>query len=262
MEKDFLASSFGLDGKVALVTGAGRGLGRAMALALAQAGSDLALVSRTEDELREVSNKVKSLAEKRKVLLFPADLALSDEIPRLVENILAEFGRIDILVNNAGRNIRGPAEDLDIRDWDAVVDLNLKSSFIMAQAVGRIMIRQGYGKIINTASLTSFIGLPDMVAYCASRGGIGQMTKALAVEWAQHGVRVNAIAPGYFLTKLTEPLFQDPKRKEWILSKVPMGRTGDAEKDLSGVVVFLASPASDYITGQIIVVDGGWLAGY
>ena len=123
------------------------------------------------------------------------------------------------------------------------------------------MIRQGYGKIINTASLTSFIGLPNMVAYCASRGGIGQMTKALAVEWAQHGIRVNAIAPGYFLTKLTEPLFQDPKRKEWILSKVPMGRTGDAEKDLSGVVVFLASPASDYITGQIIVVDGGWLAG-
>ncbi len=261
MMNRFLETFFGLEGKVALVTGAGRGLGRAMALALGQAGSDLALVSRSENELREVSEKIKSLAAKRRVLLFPKDLALSEEIPGLVENIQAQFGRIDILVNNAGRNIRGPAENFDIQDWDAVVDLNLKSVFVIAQAVGRVMIRQGYGKIINTASLTSFIGLPDMVAYCASRGGVAQMTKALAVEWARYGIRVNAIAPGYFRTQLTQPLFQDPKRKEWILSKIPMGRTGDAEKDLSGVVVFLASPASDYLTGQTIVTDGGWLAG-
>ncbi len=261
MNDQFLNSFFGLEGKVALVTGAGRGLGRAMALALARAGSDLALVSRTGEELKEVSKEVISLDPKRRVHSFPADLALSDEIPRLVENILAEFGRIDILVNNAGRNIRGPAEDVTLQDWDAVVDLNLKSAFIMAQTVGRAMIRQGYGKIINTASLTSFIGLPNMVAYCASRGGVAQMTKALAVEWAKYGVRVNAIAPGYFLTKLTQPLFEDPKRKEWILSKIPMGRSGDPEKDLSGVVVFLASSASDYITGQIIIADGGWMAG-
>lgn len=261
MDGGFLKSFFDLEGKVSLVTGAGRGLGRAMGLALAQAGSDLALVSRTEDELREVSEKVKTLDPKRKVLPVSADLTDTDRIPKIVEKALAEFGQIDILVNNAGRNIRGPAEDFDIQDWDAVVDLNLKSAFIMAQAAGRVMIRQGYGKIINTASLTSFIGLPNMVAYCASRGGVAQMTRALAVEWAQYGVRVNAIAPGYFLTKLTQPLFEDPKRKEWILSKIPMGRTGDAEKDLSGVVVFLASPASDYITGQVITVDGGWLAG-
>jgi len=261
MNDQFLNSFFGLEGKVALVTGAGRGLGRAMAMALAQAGSDLALVSRTGEELKKVSEEIISLDPKRKALSFPADLALSDEIPKLVETVLAEFGRIDILINNAGRNIRGPAEDVTSQGWDTVVDLNLKSTFIMAQAVGRVMIRRGYGKIINTASLTSFIGLPDMVAYCASRGGVAQMTKALAVEWAQYGVRVNAIAPGYFLTDLTRPLFEDPKRKEWILSKIPMGRTGNAEKDLSGVAVFLASPASDYITGQIIIADGGWMAG-
>ena len=154
-----------------------------------------------------------------------------------------------------------PPKMSPFEDWDAVVDLNLKSAFVMAQTVGRVMIRQGYGKIINTASLTSFIGLPNMVAYCASRGGVAQMTKALAVEWAKYGVRVNAIAPGYFLTKQTQPLFEDPKRKEWILSKIPMGRTGDPEKDLSGVAVFLASSASDYITGQIIIADGGWMAG-
>jgi NAD(P)-dependent dehydrogenase (short-subunit alcohol dehydrogenase family) len=261
MNDQFLNSFFGLEGKVALVSGAGRGLGRAMAMALAQAGSDLALVSRTGEELKKVSEEIISLDPKRKALPFPADLALSDEIPGLVENVLAEFGRIDILINNAGRNIRGPAEDVTTQGWDTVVDLNLKSTFITAQAVGRAMIRQGYGKIINTASLASFIGLPNMVAYCASRGGVAQMTKALAEEWAKYGVRVNAIAPGYFLTELTQPLFEDPKRKEWILSKIPMGRSGDAEKDLSGVAVFLASPASDYITGQIIIADGGWMAG-
>ena len=261
MNDQFLKSFFGLEGKVALVTGAGRGLGRAMALALGQAGADLALVSRTKEELTEVSEKIRSLDPERKVLAVPADLSLSDEIPRVVDTVLGEFSRIDILVNNAGRNVRGPAENVAIEDWDGVVDLNLKSAFVMAQAVGRAMIRQGYGKIINTASLTSFIGLPNMVAYCASRGGVAQMTKALAVEWAKYGVRVNAIAPGYFMTKLTEPLFQDPERKKWILSKIPMGRTGDPEKDLSGVVVFLASPASDYITGQIVISDGGWMAG-
>jgi NAD(P)-dependent dehydrogenase (short-subunit alcohol dehydrogenase family) len=261
MNDQFFKSFFGLEGKVALVTGAGRGLGRAMALALGQAGSDLALVSRTEKELKKVSEEVRSLDPERKVSPFRADLACSDEIPGLVENVLATFGRIDILINNAGRNIRKPAEDVSAEDWDAVVDLNLKSAFIMAQTVGRVMIRHGYGKIINTASLTSFIGLPNMLAYCASRGGVAQMTKALAVEWAKYGVCVNAIAPGYFLTKLTQPLFDDPKRKKWILSRIPMGRSGDPEKDLSGVVVFLASPASDYITGQIIIADGGWMAG-
>jgi len=260
MESVFLKSYFGLEGKASLVTGGGRGLGRSMAEALAQAGSDLALVSRTEAELKEVIREVKALDQKRKVLMVVADLTDFNEIPKVVEKVVAEFGRIDILVNNAGRNIRGPAEDFSIKDWDAVMNLNLKGAFLMAQAVGRVMIRQGCGKIINTESLTSFIGLPNMIAYCASRGGVLQMTKALAVEWAKYGINVNAIAPGYFLTKQTQPVFEDPRKKEWILSKIPMGRIGKLEKDVAGVVIFLASPASDYITGQTIIVDGGWMA--
>jgi 2-deoxy-D-gluconate 3-dehydrogenase len=140
------------------------------------------------------------------------------------------------------------------------MNINLKAAFLMAQTVGRVMIRQGKGKIINIASLTSFIALPNMVAYCASRGGVQQMTKALAVEWAKYSISVNAIAPGYFLTKQTQSIFEDAKKKEWILSKIPMGRIGDLKKDLAGVVIFLGSPASDYLTGQTIIVDGGWMA--
>jgi NAD(P)-dependent dehydrogenase (short-subunit alcohol dehydrogenase family) len=261
MQSNFLKTFYGLEGKVALVTGAGRGLGRAMALALAQAGPDLALVSRTEKELKEVSKEIKSLSPNREVLRITVDLTASDEVPMVVDQVLSKLSRIDILVNNAGRNIRGPAEHFAIQDWDAVIDLNLRAAFRMSQAVGQVMIHQGYGKIINTASLSSFIGLPNMVAYCASRGGITQMTKALAVEWAKYGVRVNAIVPGYFLTKQTEPFLQDPKKREWVLSNIPMGRLGDAEKDIGGVIVFLASAASDYITGQTLIVDGGWLAG-
>lgn len=261
MEKDPFKALFGLNQQVALVTGAGRGLGRSMALALAQAGSELALVSRTEAELKEVSDEVRALDHERKIITIVADLADFAQILRVVEKVIGEFGRIDILVNNAGRNIRNPAENFSIEDWDAVMNINLKAAFLMAQTVGRVMIRQGKGKIINIASLTSFIALPNMVAYCASRGGVQQMTKALAVEWAKYGIRVNGIAPGYFLTKQTQSIFEDAKKKEWILSKIPMGRIGDLKKDLAGVVIFLASPASDYMTGQTIIVDGGWMAG-
>ena len=169
--------------------------------------------------------KVKSLDPRRKVSSIAADLTDFDEIPKIVEKVLSELGRIDILVNNVGRNVRGHAEEFSIQDWDAVIDLNLKAVFSMAQAAGKVMIRQGYGKVMNTASLGSFIALPNMIAYCASRGGVAQMTKALAVEWAKYGVRVNAIAPGYFLTKQTQPFFEDPRRKEWILSRIPMGRS-------------------------------------
>ena len=261
MKRGFLNSLFGLKDRVALVTGAGRGLGRSMALALSQAGADLALVSRTEAELREAGEEIKALAPERQVLLIPAHLTDFPEIPKVVEKVVAHYGRIDILINNAGRNIRKAAENFSTEDWDAVINLNLKAAFLMAQAVGKIMIRQGRGKIINTASLLSLIGIPNMVAYCASRGGILQMTKALAVEWVKYGIHVNAIVPGYFLTQQTAPLLQDPKNREWILSKIPMGRLGDAKNDLPGAIIFLASPASDYITGQTIIVDGGWQAG-
>jgi len=261
MEKSPLKSLFGLNGRVAIVTGAGRGLGRSMALALAQAGADLALMSRTKAELNRVSEEIRVLDQERRVLSIVVDLTDFDQIPKAVEKVVSHYGRIDILINNAGRNIRGSAENFSLEDWDAVMDINLKAAFLMAQAVGRVMIRQGYGKIINTASLTSFVGFPNMIAYCASRGGVKQMTKALAVEWAKYGIHVNAIAPGYFLTKQTQPLFEDPTRRQWVLSKIPMGRIGDLERDLTGVVIFLASSASDYVTGQTIIVDGGWMAG-
>ena len=261
MEKSPLKSLFGLNGRVAIVTGAGRGLGRSMALALAQAGADLALMSRTEAELNKVSEEIRVLDKERRVLSIVVDLTDFDQIPKAVEKVVSHYGRIDILINNAGRNIRGSAENFSLEDWDAVMDINLKAAFLMAQAVGRVMVRQRYGKIINTASLTSFVGFPNMIAYCASRGGVKQMTKALAVEWAKYGIHVNAIAPGYFLTKQTQPLFEDPTRRQWVLSKIPMGRIGDLERDLTGVVIFLASSASDYVTGQTIIVDGGWMAG-
>jgi 2-dehydro-3-deoxy-D-gluconate 5-dehydrogenase len=260
MSDQFLKSFYGLEGKTAVVTGGGRGLGRGMALALAQAGADLALVSRTESELKDAVEKAKLLAPERKVLPIAADLSRFEEIPKIIEKVMAEFGRIDILINNAGHNRRNPAVDFTFEDWDAVLNLNLKAAFAMAQAVSRVMIRQGKGKIINTASLTTFFGIPNMVAYCASRGGVGQMTKALAVEWAKSGINVNAIAPGYFLTKQTEPFLGDPKKMEWVLSRIPMGKIGDIEKDMGGAAVFLASSASDYITGQILIVDGGWMA--
>ncbi len=260
MTDQFLKSFFGLEGKVALVTGGGRGIGRAMAIALAQAGADLAIVSRTETELKETAEKISSLDPKRKILKIPADLLLLDQIPGIADKVVSTFGRIDILVNNAGHNRRHPAEEFPFENWDAVINLNLKAAFAMTQAVSRLMIRQGRGKIINTASLTSFIGIPNMVAYCASRGAVAQMTKALAVEWAKHHINVNAIAPGYFLTKQTEPFFQDPTKKEWALSRIPMGRIGDLEKDIGGLAVFLASSASDYMTGQILLADGGWMA--
>ena len=260
MSDQFLRSFYGLEGKTAVVTGGGRGLGRGMALALAQAGADLALVSRTESELKEAAEKARSLAPRRKVLPISADLSRFEEIPKIVDKVIAEFGRIDILINNAGHNRRNPAAEFSLEDWDAVLNLNLKAAFAMAQAAGRVMIRQGRGKIINTASLTSFIGIPNMVAYCSSRGGVAQMTKALSVEWAKYRINVNAIAPGYFLTKQTEAFFQDTKKMEWALSRIPMGKLGDIEKDMGGAAVFLASSASDYVTGQILIVDGGWMA--
>jgi NAD(P)-dependent dehydrogenase (short-subunit alcohol dehydrogenase family) len=261
MGMETLKMLFGLEGKTALVTGSGRGIGRGMALALARAGADLALVSRTEKELKEVEAEVCGIDGGRRVLLIPADLTAPGSVQAVVDRVVSAFGRIDILFNNAGRNIRVSAEAFTAEEWDSVMNVNLRAGFLLAQAVGKVMIRQGGGKIINTASLTSFIGLPNMVAYVASRGGVKQMTQALAVEWARFGVTVNAIAPGYILTKQTERLLEDPERKAWILSKIPMGRVGEPERDLTGAVIFLASAASDYMTGQTLIIDGGWMAG-
>jgi 2-dehydro-3-deoxy-D-gluconate 5-dehydrogenase len=249
---------FSLAGKVALVTGASRGLGRGMACALAEAGADLALVSRTLSGCEEVACEVQ--AQGRRALPLAADVTQAGQVQAAVQAAREHFGRIDVLVTSAGINIRQPAAELTEANWDQVIDVQLRAVFFTCQAVGRIMIEQGGGKIINVASLTTAYGMPHIQAYCAAKGGIGQLSKSLAVEWAAHNIRVNAIGPGYFMTDLSAGLHKDPEKSRRIQERIPLGRFG-MPADLAGAVIFLASSASDYVTGQIIWVDGGVLAG-
>ncbi len=246
---------FDLTDHVALVTGASRGIGAAAALALAEAGCDLVLASRDESALGQVARRVEKLG--RRAVVHPIDLQRLDGIPALFARAVRELGRLDILVNNAGTNIRRPAIEFTEADWDTIVNLNLRAAFFCALAAGRIMVPQERGKIVTVASIAGRVGLPTGAIYAATKAGVSAFTRTLAVEWAPHGVRVNAIGPGYIRTKLTEPLFGDPAWVERVTRRIPMGRTGEVE-DLVGSVLFLASPASDYMTGQTLYVDGGW----
>jgi 2-deoxy-D-gluconate 3-dehydrogenase len=246
---------FNLDGRVALVTGASRGLGQAIAVALAEAGADIAAVS--TGEAAATAEQVQALG--RRFLPLQADLSTLEPIARIVEDTVAELGAIDILVNNAGLIRRADAVDFTEQDWDAVVDVNLKSAFFLAQAAGRKMIAAGRGKIINIASMLSFQGGIRVPSYTASKSGLAGITRLLANEWASKGVNVNAIAPGYMSTDNTAQLRADAARNQAILDRIPAGRWGEPG-DLGGAAVFLASPASDYVNGAIIPVDGGWLA--
>ncbi|WP_019121357.1 SDR family NAD(P)-dependent oxidoreductase [Brevibacillus massiliensis] len=248
---------FDLSGKTALVTGGGRGLGRGIALALAEAGADVAVVSRTGGELAEVCQRIAEFS--RKPFCQALDLRDSEALRQFVDRLVREQGKLDILVNAAGVNVRKPFLEISGDDWEYVMDVNLRSVLAASQIVIPYMQRVQQGRIINIASLTSEIGLRDMAAYGASKGGVSQLTKAMAVEFARDGIRVNAIGPGYFKTRLTEPVFRDEQRRDWILSRIPLGRTGE-DRDLAGAAIFLASAASDYITGQTIYVDGGWLS--
>jgi 2-deoxy-D-gluconate 3-dehydrogenase len=247
---------FDLTGKVALVTGTSRGLGAGMALALASAGADVAVHDReqpcmTEQVLRTMGRRTACLA---------ADLSDRAATDRLVADALDRLGRIDILVNNAGIIRRQPAALHTDDDWDDVLEVNLTCVFRLARAVGRHMIeRGGGGKIINIASLLAFQGGINVPGYSAAKGGVAQLTKALANEWASHGINVNAIAPGYMATDNTAALRQDAGRTRQILERIPAARWGTPE-DLAGAAVFLASRASDYVNGHVLVVDGGWLA--
>ncbi len=250
-------NKFSLTGKTAMVIGASRGLGQGMAKALAEAGADLALVARTISSLEEFAQEVKGLS--RRCLIFPNDISKPSEIQEVVKRVIDALGKIDILINSQGTQVRKPAFEMTEQDWDGLMSVNLKSVFFACQAVGKEMVKQGKGKIINVASLTSVIGLPNISIYGASKGGVAQLTRALAVEWAPYHINVNAILPGYYLTAMTEALFKNEERRKWILGRIPLGRTGVPE-DLAGTVVFLSSEASDYITGQIIPVDGGWLS--
>ncbi len=240
-----------------MIIGASRGLGQGMARALAEAGADLALVARTRSSLEAFAEEVKGLH--RRCLVLARDVSQPSEIQTVVNRVIETFGKIDILLNSQGTQVRKPALEMTEQDWDGLMSVNLKSVFFSCQAVGREMARHGKGKIINVASLTSAIGLPNVSIYGASKGGVAQLTKALAVEWAPYHINVNAVLPGYYKTALTEDLFKNEEKARWVLSRIPLGRTGLSE-DLAGTVVFLSSEASDYITGQIIPVDGGWLS--
>ncbi len=250
---------FSLNGKVSIVTGGGRGLGYGIALALADAGSDLVIVSRSHNELERASQEIKTKTQRR-VLPLPLDLTGKGGIEKLVRVVLKEFGEIDVLVNNAGTTVRKPFLEITEKEFDDVIHLNLRAVFFLTQAVVKEMMKQKKGKIINIASLGSQIGLRNISVYTATKGGIASLTRTLALELAGYNINVNAIAPGYYRTQLTEGLFRDEEGYRWVLSRIPLGRVGVPD-DLAGAAVFLASSASDYVTGQVIFVDGGWIAG-
>ncbi|MGD8294203.1 MAG: glucose 1-dehydrogenase [Desulfobacterales bacterium] len=246
---------FDLANKVAMITGGNRGLGEVSAMALAKAGADLAVCGRNKPDLERVSSAIQALG--RKAQGFTIDVTDKAKVVEAVTQVIGHFGRIDILVNNAGVNHRVPVLDFPEEEWDRVISTNLKGYFLTAQAVAPQMIDNGYGKIINMSSILGTIGLPNQVAYASSKGGVDQMTKVMALEWAKLGVRVNAVGPTYFETELVSQIREDPERFNFINERTPMGRWGHLS-ELEGVIIFLASPASDFITGQTIYVDGGW----
>ncbi len=249
--------SFRIDGKVALVTGSERGLGQGYATALAQAGADVMGVTNAE-AAPETAAAVGAAG--RRYAHFKADLRSIEPVPGILEAARRAFGRIDILVNNAGMILRNDAISFTEKEWDDVMNVNLKTLFFLSQAVARMMIEKGGGgKIINVASMLSFQGGIRVPSYTASKSGVKGLTMLLANEWARHGIQVNAIAPGYMATDNTAPLRADAQRSAEILGRIPAGRWGTPQ-DVAGAVVFLASPASNYVTGATLAVDGGWLA--
>ncbi len=253
-----ILDNFRLDGKVALVTGASRGLGQAMAVGLAEAGADVAGLDRTPD-CAETCEQVEALGRRFMNISLDLHQASIGDLNAMVADVVNELSRLDILVNNAGIIRRTPALDFSEEDWDSVLQINLKALFFLSQAAGRVMAQQKSGKIINVASMLSYQGGILVPSYTAAKSGVMGITRALANEWSALGINVNAIAPGYMATDNTAPLRSDAARSESILARIPAGRWGDPA-DLKGVTVFLASPASDYLHGSIIPVDGGWLA--
>jgi NAD(P)-dependent dehydrogenase (short-subunit alcohol dehydrogenase family) len=254
MEKNM----FDLTGRVAIVTGSSRGLGRYIARALARAGAEVAVTSRTLSSLDEVAREIKDIG--RDVFPHVLDVRSYESVQAAVEDTHRRFGKIDILVNNAGCNVRKPAVDVTPEDWNMVLETNLRGPFFMAQAAARKMIPRGYGRIINIGSVTSVFGYAALAPYCASRGGIRQLTMSLADDWGVHGVTVNCLAPGWFKTEQTKVLYEDASWVDYIVDRIPLKRVG-RPTDLDGAVVFLASDASAYVTGQTLLVDGGITTG-
>ena len=246
---------FDLGGKVAMVTGSTKGLGESSAKALAKAGADVAVCGRNTEDLKRVSEAIKALGKDSEGFAF--DVTKKKSVQEGVDRILERFGKIDILMNNAGLNHREPVVDYPEEAWDLVISTNLKGYFLVAQAVAPHMLDRGYGKVINMGSILGKVALPNQLAYASAKGGVDQMTKVMALEWAKQGVRVNAIGPTYFETEMVKSIRDDPERFKFINERTPMGRWGYLP-EMEGVVIFLAAPASDFITGQTIYIDGGW----
>lgn len=248
---------FNLENKVAIVTGASSGIGKSIALTLAEAGANVILVSRRIDLLNQLVEQINRKGQKS--LAIKADISKKDEVDGMLEKALGEFEKIDILVNNAGINRRALIEIFSEKDWDDVINTNLKGTFLCSQAVGRIMIKHRKGKIINISSMNSVIVGENIPAYDASKGGIMQLTKTLALGWAKYNINVNAIGPGHFKTEMTKSQYEDEVKSQQIIASIPLKRWGVPQTDLSGIVILLASEASNYITGQTMYVDGGCL---
>ncbi len=249
---------FELTNKIAIVTGASRGMGAAIALGLARSGADVVVISRNLSALNQIADKIAKMG--RKSLSVKADIGVPGDVDSAVQRVLQHFQRVDILVNNAGISpVLKRAEEMTKAEWDEVIRVNLTGTFLSSQAFGKVMINQMGGKIINITSVGGVVGFPRQAAYCATKGGIIQLTKVLALDWARYNIQVNAIGPSYFETDLTEGMRQSKAISEDLLRKTPMGRFGKPE-EVVGAVLFLASNASSYVTGQTIYVDGGWLA--
>lgn len=249
--------SFRLDNKIAIVTGGNKGIGKGISLCLANAGADVVVTGRTPHELEQVSSEIEKMGGRSLPIVM--DVTQKQSVDSMVQQTLKKFGRIDILVNNAGVSEVLPAEEHTEEIWDSIIDTNLKGVFLCAQSVGKVMIDQKSGNIINISSQAGVVGLLNHAAYCASKGGVNLLTKVLALEWAKYNIRVNAIAPTVIRTPMVDKVFADPEVRAELVKKIPLGTFGEVE-DVAGAVIFLVSDASKMVTGHVLLVDGGWTA--